>query len=66
MSFCNFYFFFHRITAQVNNLEPVAQCRLNILNIIGSCNEQHFTQIIFQFKIIIIKGIVLFRIQHFQ
>ena len=43
--------------------KPVAQSRLNILKIICSGNKQYFAQIIFQFQVIIIKSIVLFRIQ---
>ena len=66
MSFRNLHFFFHRITAQVNDLQPVAQCRLNIIDIIGSSNEQHFAQIIFQFQVIIVKSMVLFGVQALQ
>ena len=66
VSFGNFNFFFHSITAEVNNLQPVAQSGLNILEVIRRCDKKYFTEVILHLQVIIIETMILFRIQYFE
>src|SRR5215469_14274574 len=66
VTFGYLYFFFNRISTQFNYLQTITQSRLNVLNVICRGNKQNFAKVIFQFKIVIVKTVVLFRIEHFK
>ena len=66
VTFRDFHFLLHRITAQINDLETIAKGGLDILEIIGRGNKEYLTQVILHLQVIIIKRIVLFGIEHFQ
>ena len=66
MSFCNFNLLFNGITTKVNNLQTVTQCRLYLVNVVCCSNEEHFTQVVLQLQVIIVKTIVLLRIQYLK
>ena len=62
----DFILFLTQVTAQIDDFHTVAQGWMDGGEIVGSSNKQHLRQVIIQFYEIIVKGIVLFRIEDFK
>src|SRR3954462_10137731 len=62
----NFNFLLYCIATQLDYFKAVTKGRLNILDIVGCSYKQYLTQVIFQFKIVIIETIVLLGVKHFK
>ena len=54
------------IAGQFNHIHTVIQRAGNVGSIVGGGNEQHVAEVKRDIKIVILKSLVLFRVQHFQ
>ena len=66
MFFGNMFFFIFSITADLNDLHTIKKRPWNPLDIICSCNKQHFGKILGNFHIVVIEMVVLLRVQYLQ
>ena len=57
---------FRRVAAELNDLHAVIERRGDIRSDVRRGYEQHLAQIIWNLKIIVPEGIVLFGIEHFE
>ncbi len=65
-AFCNLKLFLFRIAVETNNLHPILQRQGNSVQVIGRGNKKDLGKIIVQIKVMIIKGVVLLRIQNLK
>lgn len=66
MASCYLHLFLKRITVYFDHLHTVQKSRLDGGKAVGSGYEEHFGQVVARFHEIVVKRIVLFRIQHFE
>ena len=66
VAFGNFHLFFHRVTTDFDDFHAVEQGRLDGAEAIGGGDEQDLAQVVVHFQVIVVKMVVLGRIQHFE
>lgn len=66
VAFGNFHLFFHGITTDFDDFHAVEQGRLDGAQAIGGGNEQYLAQVVVHFQVIVVKMVVLGRVQHFE
>ena len=65
MSLSNMKLFIFRVAGELNYFHTVQERRRNVHRVAG-CNEHDVRQIEIHFDIVVLEGVVLFRIKHFQ
>ncbi len=66
MTLGDFRFFFNGIAVHFDNFEPVAQGGLYSVERIACGDEHNLAQVIIEVDIIVVEGMILFGIKHFQ
>ena len=60
------HFLLDDVSAHFDELHTVEQRTWNTADIVGSSNEEHLRQIVVSIEIIVVEGIVLFWVEHFE
>ncbi|MCY1413172.1 hypothetical protein D9M71_285980 [compost metagenome] len=53
------------VAGQTNHLHPVEQCRRDVHGV-GGAEEHHVRQVVVDFQVVIVKVVVLLRVEHFE
>ena len=66
MSFGDFKFLPFRIARETQNLQTILQGRRNSVKHVRRSNKENLGEIILDIEVVILKSVVLFRVEHFQ
>ena len=59
-------FFLRKITAHIDHLHTILEGRLNILDVVCSCDEEHIRKIIIYIQIVIMECSILLWVKRFK
>ena len=54
------------VSAHFNKFHTVEQRTRYSVEVVGGCNEEHLREVVVNIKIVVVEGVVLFRVEHLK
>ena len=66
VSFGDFYLFLSEVAADLNQFHSVEEWSGDGADVVGRCDEHHLREVVVEVNVVVVEGIVLFRVEHLE